>query len=214
MDSVFQPYEVMVDFLADFLGENAEVVVHDFTDLHQSIRKIRNGHVTGRKVGDPITDLVVKTLGDKENANTLYRCNYRAITKNQNILKCATYFIRNSEKNIIGAMCINMLVDDYVRVKQVLDSFLCGVLPQSDIQLDEVDENLGQTVPELVDSRITSVIQSAGIPVETMAQNDKVDIISRLNAEGVFLLKGSVHRVANELDLSEPTVYKYLQKLK
>ncbi|EKA1241440.1 helix-turn-helix domain-containing protein, partial [Salmonella enterica] len=43
---------------------------------------------------------------------------------------------------------------------------------------------------------------------------NKSHIISLLNDEGVFLLKGAVTKVAKKLNISEPTVYKYIQKLK
>jgi predicted transcriptional regulator YheO len=42
--------------VADFMGPNVEAVLHRLSDLEHSIVKIRNGHVTGRKVGDSMTD--------------------------------------------------------------------------------------------------------------------------------------------------------------
>ena len=56
----------VVDCIADLFGSNCEVVLHDITQPEKSIVKIRNGHVTGRKVGDPLTDLGLKMIKDAE----------------------------------------------------------------------------------------------------------------------------------------------------
>ena len=61
MYAALQPYIPTVDFLADYFGDYAEVVLHDLTNLEQSIIKIRNGHISGRKEGDPCTDFVLRT---------------------------------------------------------------------------------------------------------------------------------------------------------
>jgi len=53
MNKKLDAYITLVDFLADFMGENTEVVLHDLTDWRHSIMAIRNGHITGRKVGAP-----------------------------------------------------------------------------------------------------------------------------------------------------------------
>ena len=41
----------MVDFLEQILGKNSEIVLHDFSDIDHAIVDIRNGIVSGRKVG-------------------------------------------------------------------------------------------------------------------------------------------------------------------
>ena len=41
MNAALQPYIPMVDFLADYFGDYAEVVLHDLTSLEQSIIKKR-----------------------------------------------------------------------------------------------------------------------------------------------------------------------------
>ena len=57
MNELLKPYMPLVDFLADYLGSNAEVLLHDLTNLEHSIVKIRNGHISGRKEGTPVQTL-------------------------------------------------------------------------------------------------------------------------------------------------------------
>ncbi|MFZ6111845.1 helix-turn-helix transcriptional regulator [Escherichia coli] len=205
-----QPFEPIVDFLADFLGQNAEVVLHNLSDLEQSIYKIRNGNITGRKVGDPITDLVAKAI-KLNDSSVQYRANYKGRSKNGQELKCATCFIRDENNNIVGALCINMAVDDFLQAKMFIDSFLQHFNEQKD---EKVQEHIGMTVPEMIDTRIDDIIMSFSVSRNTLTKDDKQRIVEELNNEGVFLLKGTILRVAKELELSEPTVYKYLQKVK
>lgn len=206
-------FEPMVDFLADFLGENTEVVLHDLTDLNQSILKIRNAHISGRKEGDPITDLVAKAI--MLNDSTVnFQCNYLGRSKNSRALKCATYYLRNEDQKIMGAICINIEVDDFINAKNFIDKFLQGITGRIESPRPRVEEHIGMTVPEMVDSRISDIIESRATPIEHLTQADKMEIVSQLNDEGVFLLKGAVAKIAKELCLSEPTIYKYVQKVK
>jgi len=40
-------------------GKKCEVILHDFIIPKHSIVEIGNGHVTGRKIGNPITDFAL-----------------------------------------------------------------------------------------------------------------------------------------------------------
>ena len=51
----------VAQMIADTFGRHCEVVVHDLRDLEHSLIYIA-GKITGRSVGAPITDLVVKVL--------------------------------------------------------------------------------------------------------------------------------------------------------
>ena len=51
-----------VDFLADILGPSSEVVLNDLLDLNHSVVAIRNSHISHRQVGDPATDLALRTM--------------------------------------------------------------------------------------------------------------------------------------------------------
>ncbi|MEZ9504701.1 transcriptional regulator [Vibrio sp. 10N.286.51.B11] len=209
-----QPYEVIVDFIADFHGKDTEVVLHNLDDFEKSIYKIRNGHISGRKVGDPITDLVVKAL--KINDSTIpFQTNYSAKTPDGKQLKCATFYIRNEAQEIVGALCINSMIDGLLELQSKIDTIVNGMIGnQINHTSDNVDEHLGVTIPEMVDNKITNIIANLNMPTSSLTSDDKINIITELNNDGVFLLKGTIVKVAKMLHMSEPTVYKYLQKIK
>ena len=64
MNPLLKPYLPLVDFLAVVLGKNTEIVLHDVLDIDKSIIAIGNNHISGRVVGSPATNLVLKILKD------------------------------------------------------------------------------------------------------------------------------------------------------
>ena len=58
LDEIKTQLEMIMKGIAKQFGSNCEVVLHDHKKgLHKSIIAIENGQVTGRKVGDPSTNI-------------------------------------------------------------------------------------------------------------------------------------------------------------
>ena len=70
------------------------------------------------------------------------------------------------------------------------------------------------SIPELSSNLIHSTILGYGIPSNAMHTADKLEILRSLEAQGVLQTKGSVGQVAGELHISEPTVYRYLRRIR
>ena len=47
-----------------------------------------------------------------------------------------------------------------------------------------------------------------------MSLDRKLKLIEEFNRKGVFLVKGTVQKIAKLLDISEPSIYRYLSKIK
>lgn len=208
-------YAVMVDFLAEVLGTDHEIVLHDITNLDHSIIAIRNNHVSEREIGGPATDLVLKTLKNSEDSEKPFICNYKGVSKNGKQIRSSTFFIRNEEGKIIGMLCIN---SDTTAFAKFIDAFQ-GIaayanLPDFGTEEMHISENLSSSIEELTLKSIESIISGQSISPERMKPEEKIEIVSELNKLGVFLLKGAVSEVAKNLKSSEATIYRYLQKVK
>ena len=110
-------------------GKKCEVLIHDFSNPQHSIVAIENGHVTGRKIGNPITDFALsiwKKNGYK-NKNTDRIVNYKTKTKDGKILKSSTVFIRDNQKKIIGCICINYDLTEHSMFHKGMDEFCTTV---------------------------------------------------------------------------------------
>lgn len=212
MNKYLEAYVPMVDFLAKFLGKNTEVVLHDLTDWHYSVVAIRNGHITGREVGSPVTDLALQILNEAKYHDEPYMIGYTSRGKNGHVLKSATYFIRDSHNNIVGMLCINWDCQDIARAKSMLDDLIRIM----DIPEDsgEVQETFTGNVNELIEANFRKVYPDISVPPSELGQREKLEIVSRLNSMGTFLMKGAVGYIAERLEVSIPTVYRYLNQIK
>ena len=97
-----ESYKVLVDFLADYLGENTEVVLHDLSDCQSSIVAIRNGDISGRELGAPVTDYGLKLIKNEAYKEAPYRVNYRGMSPRGNIIRSATYFIKDADRSALS----------------------------------------------------------------------------------------------------------------
>lgn len=214
MKDELKPYIKLVDFIADMLGDNAEVVLHDLLDLNNSIVAIRNGHLSGRKVGGPVTDLVLKVMQDNKYRGKDYLCNYIGYAKNGNILKSSTFFIRNKNDKMIGMLCINTDCDKLIKVRDFLNNMIPSREKGNFEETSDISEDLTLNAEELTLESIRKVVESTGVPPERMSQQEKIDVIRKLQDMGIFLLKGAVAQTAANLKTSEPSIYRYLNQIK
>lgn len=201
----------MVDAIAATFGKNCEVVLHDLSKPHQSIIKIANGHITGRDVGSPATDLVLSFLKKRQKKDSII--GYRTKTKKGAELKSTTVFIRDNKGKIVGALCINIDITPYVSTKNVLEE-LCLIYNSGDVEGGkQFPEKFESSVDNVINELLQQSMKKIGKPVVHMGKEDKLQIIRDLKERGLFLIKGSAKRVSQELNVSLPTIYKYLEEI-
>jgi predicted transcriptional regulator YheO len=213
-------YIPVVHFIAEIIGKNCEVVLHDISKPDNSIVEIANGHISGRKVNGPITDLALKILKDKNYVENSYICNYESIGKGNKTFRSSSYFIKDDQNEIIGMICVNVDLTDLLKARSVLDDAVMianlnnhGEQPKPALNL-HVKESFEDNIEDLLLSLIKGVLSESDIEPGRMSPNEKMDIVRKLNDKGVFLLKGGVSEVARHLDASEATIYRYLNKIK
>ena len=101
-------YKRLAHGLALQFGPNCEVVVHDLEteDVDHSIVVIENGHVSGRKLGDGPSHIVLESMHEGT-ADVHDREPYLTKTADGKLLKSSTIFIRNDEGKPVGILGIN-----------------------------------------------------------------------------------------------------------
>ena len=203
----------IADFLSEVLGQNTEIILHDLTNYEHSVVHIINGHISNRKIGDPITDFVLDFISTESKGNKQFICKYNSTAKGK-LLYSSTYFIRDENDVIVGALGLN---SDYDEVKKSL-SFLTSLLPNhiddKTMSLNNIKENLSSDSQELTLNKIDSIIAQFDISSQRVNKEEKTQIITALNDCGIFNLRGSVQEVAKKLQMSEPSVYRYIKKVK
>lgn len=195
--------------IAAQFGENCEVVLHDLTKGYDStIVAIENGHVTGRKVGDPGSNLGLEVLrGTVEDGD---KYNYITHTKDGNVLRSTSIYFKNNENKVIGSLCINFDISEYLAAENSLRSITMHDLGQ----VQEVNETFASDVSELLDSLLQSCLKEIGKPLSLMSKEDKIKGIEFLDKKGAFLVKKSGDKVCEFFDISKFTLYKILDQIR
>ena len=203
-----------VDVLAEAFGSNCEVVLHDLLNLDRAIVKIANGHITGRQVGAPITDMGLRLFEeDKINKKGTAVIGYRTKTKEGRELKSTTIFIRDEKDNAVGCLCINIDLTPYLATKNLIDQICQPIRPDNAEAENESPEKFVSDVDSLMGQLIEKVMNNANKPVISMSKEDKLQVMRDLKKRGFFLIKGSVKRLSGEWGVSLPTIYKYLEEI-
>ncbi|MDD9301554.1 MAG: PAS domain-containing protein [Desulfobacter sp.] len=213
---MLQKYIPIVKFLAEALGPQFEIVLHDLKNIDQSIVAIENNQISERVVGGPATDLLLKLL--KKGSTTLdtdFITNYQGCSKNGKNVKGSTLLIKDDNNKVIGALCINLDISAFVQTRNELDK-LINLPTGGDRQknVEPISEKLDHSIEDLTSDAIKTILVETNIPPERMSLEEKMQIIKALNQKGIFLLKGAVSEIAKHLKTSEPTIYRYLNKLK
>lgn len=192
--------------LADTFGKSCEVVIHDLSKPECSLIYMA-GNITGRKKGAPITNLVLETIKQNgDNAPDLI--GYQTNTKTGKSLKSSTMFIRDDAGHIIGCICFNFDLTDFLTCQKILEAF---TKPNKTAD-KEINEEFFCDVNEAMEEIVQSVLQDYPIAKQLMEKEDKLIIVERLDKKGVFLVKGAIDYVARILGVSRYTIYNYLDE--
>lgn len=195
--------------LAQQFGSGCEIVVHDLTssDPESSIVVIENGHVTGRKVGDGPSHVVLEALhGDRDKLAD--HLSYLTKTRDGKILKSSTIYIRDDSGKAVGIFSINYDITLLLSVEDMLKQFT------STEQLEQEPEPIARNVSDLLDELIDQSVRIIGKPVALMAKDDKVKAIRFLNDTGAFLITKSGDKVCKFFGISKYTLYSYIDESK
>jgi len=206
----------IVKGIAATFGNDCEVVLHDTRDLENSVIAIENGHLTGRKIGSPMTDLDLFFIKSKLFSEKDFVPNYQTKTKDGKKLKSTTIFIKNDSGKIIGLLCINYSIGELDEVKRKIDK-ICEITTNIDYMNgieNNVEENFIQSLDELIDTVFENSIKKIGKRIELMEKEDKIKLLAELQKKGVFMVKGAIDKIAYKLGVSKPTVYSYLAEIK
>ena len=204
MNETVRRFLPMVDFLEQILGKNSEIVLHDFSDPDHAIVDIRNGIVSGRKVGGPATDLALKIMHDAKYRDLPFITGYEGRGAGGKTLESATYFIRENGE-IVGMLCVNTDLSA-VRSINAMAQQLMACFDAAPVRTEpspiEV-ESLSESTQELIDRSISELLERARAGCRRRsARADRVDVIRHLNGNGVFMLKGAVACAAAALGIS------------
>lgn len=199
----------LVEPLAALLPGECEVVLHDLALLPNSIIAIA-GNVTGRSVGGPATDWLLRA-GAAGNYTTAL--GYSGRHSDGYELRSSTLIFRDSADIPVAALCINNDTRNWKIVAELARSMMPWTRANLIQSEAEEDERFPVDVDEVADQVLSSALKQVGVPVELMQKRHKLAVVMSLRERGFFLLKESVETVAQALGVTRFTVYNYLNEI-
>lgn len=202
-------YRPMVKFLSLLCGPSCEVLLHNVSLPENSVIEVENGFHSGRGIGSPLTDLSYKIIESGEYKTQDFLSNYCGAGKGNNFVS-STYFIKN-EGRLIGLLCINRNTSTMKELEATIERLkrqynLGGTMEA------EVQETLDVPVPMILQNMVSTAIKECGVAPGRMSMQEKVAVVHSLLEQGVLNMKGSVSEIARQLHISEPTVYRYINR--
>ncbi len=209
----FTSYIHLVNFLGGCLDSNTEIVLFSLDNINSSIVAIHGGHISGRKVGDPLTNFAISKLKDKGKDGPPYYLNYVSVSKDGTPLRSSSFFILDKAGNPRGVLTVNSDITKYQKAAELLQQL--AFLPNMEtINSEPVDIERFQATPkDLILDIIFDVTNFRDIDMRRLTPDEKIEVVRRLNAENFFLMKGAVSQIALVLDSSDATIYRYLSKI-
>lgn len=193
--------------MAAQFGPDCEVVIHDLSaqNTEHPIVHIENGHVTGRRVGDGPSKVVMEQIlhGDEDPRDHLA---YLTRTPDGKILKSSTIYIRNSRGRVGAILSINYDISSLLMVNNAVDNLISTPSAGQEEQERITIFNVNDMLDELIEQSVALV----GKPVALMAKDDKVKAIQFLSRHGAFLITKSGDKVAKYFGISKYTLYSYI----
>lgn len=210
-------------FLGQVLGPDYEVALHDLTDPDHSLIAVANGHISQRKLGSRLPSAARGLLDELRNKTDSkdYQVNYRTVTGAGKSLRSSALVIR-SEGRLAGMLCINFDDGKYQDLSQGIlklchpDAFVDVNFQVDEARLRELDD--GSVEPETAAQALT---QSAERDIERalaatrgrgLSVAERLALVSDLDMDGAFLIKGAMKRIASLLNVSQATLYRDLQR--
>lgn len=214
-DFKLRQYCQLVSFLGRALGPDYEVVL---TDLH-SILAISNGHVSGRSVGGPLSDVALKILQTNQLPQNSSILNYQGRGINGKILRCSTFFLKTATGRLEGLLCVNFDDSRYHELARKVFG-LCH--PDSyagqNVEISQITQTGSETfysdLSTLIEDMFSRVSGKSDVAGEKLTYREKLRIVLALYQNGVFSVKGTIPEVSARLGVSTATLYRYISKVK
>lgn len=195
----------IAECIAAQFGNSCEVVVHDLSrHPDHTIVAIENGHVTGRKVGDGASHVVIEQLQGNDPEPKDHLC-YLTKTPDGKILKSSTVYIHNSKGKVSAILAINYDISKLLMVESAVKELVSAGQESQGAEPEKII-NINDLLDDLIQQSVTLV----GKPVALMNKDDKVKAIRFLNQNGAFLVTKSGDKIAKYFGISKYTLYSYI----
>ncbi len=213
-------YVKLVSFLGLVMGPSYEIALHDLSMGDKSIIAIANGHITNRTIGSPLTPLVMQYISTERYKTQNYEVNYYSVSMENKKLRSSTIYIKDKGR-LVGLLCLTFDDSRFKDISEAVmglchpDEFIKGYSFEriEDLSINQDTEIVSTNIEELISETINTLVKRNNLEMNKLKKKDRLLIVSELKKRGIFSLKNAVTEVKNHLNISEATIYRYLNEL-
>jgi predicted transcriptional regulator YheO len=194
----------IVGALGRMFAPCCEVVLHDLSHPDHAIVTVEN-NLSGRRVGDPVTELGLARIKDPHFAEVVQ--NYANRFPDGRPSKSTSIGIKNSKGEFVAAICLNLDISLFASVQRSLSSLIAVDHDETPLR-----ESLRARSVEEIRGAIEEFAGKRNQTPRGMPLQDKKTIVQQLNARGFLQIKSAVPAIAACLGVSRATIYNYMDR--
>jgi len=175
-----------------------EVVVHDLTDPQHAISFIHN-NLSGRKVGDPVTELGLARILDDRYPQVL--AGYPNQFADGRQVKSTSVGIKDAQGRYVAALCLNVDLTMLQAASAFLEKF-AATTPHAGAR-----DNLDPGNAALLRAKIDQFSASLATTPRALSKKDRKTLIRSLKQHGFMEIRNAADVIAQHLGVSRATVY-------
>ncbi len=202
-DKVFQYLDRICKGVALTFGSDCETLIQDMTKPEHPILAIYNSHVSGRHIGSEEDIYGNKGVYDETVFKGKDYINTLVITKDNRYIKSSTFNIKEDDYHF--AFGINY---DFTALALANKSISEVILVEGELKQIITDEANIQ-----IEEAFSVALTKVGIPINEMSKTDRLYLVKLLHHMNIFNLQRSVPFVAEKLNVSRNTIYKYIHEI-
>lgn len=211
MTANMKNYASLVSFIGKIFGSLAQATLFGVDGNH--ITPIASTDFFASE-SDEIEQFILTALNNPRIRKRGGIANYMMPTEFSTIVKISLFFIKNEADEIEGVLCISMPCDSLVHIQTLLAGLIQNNNETIEPELPETEEETPVSDREISLNTIGEYVREFGVEPGRVSQDERMEIICDLYDMGIYNLKGAVARTAEELEISEQSVYRYLTKIK
>ncbi|MBV5279192.1 MAG: PAS domain-containing protein [Campylobacteraceae bacterium] len=199
MKKELKSYVALCDAIGKLFYPNVEVVMHDLES--KRLVYIVNAF-SKRRIGDVMLNDVKDIHLLKED----WVGPYDKHNDDGKRLKAVSVILRDAKETPIGMICINYNLEAFSSLFESLKSFL-----HVDQPTPKPSVLFSQSWREHTDETIEKYLSSKNIALSGLSTNDKKELVSFLETEGIFAIRNAVNYLCTVLNVSKATIYNWLK---
>ena len=197
----------MAEGISQMFGKNCETVIHEVKDGEVWSIAIFNGHVSGRTANTTMGIFGRPISIDEFSLEKMQQDNYNqlVIHPSGKMIKSSTFFLTGDDYQF--ALGINYDMTLMEQMKNFLGDFTTN---SGDLFTQLSDEKSGNIH---LDNIFEACLEVVNKPIPQMKKQDRKMLVQLLKERNFFNLQKSVPYVADRLNVSKYTIYKYINEI-